>query len=108
MPSKTDSFEGRSSLRTYATGILKFKVIDVIRRKGREVHIEPLDEHQRAVTVDALTERGYEMLLSRVDADQLSPMQAARRRNCARWGAFVPARGGPARPATPRKSRSGL
>ena len=35
---------GRSSLRTYATGILSFKIIGVIRKRGREVHIEPLDE----------------------------------------------------------------
>jgi RNA polymerase sigma-70 factor, ECF subfamily len=41
---KPDNFEGRSSLRTYATGILKFKIIDVLRIRGREVHIEPLDE----------------------------------------------------------------
>jgi RNA polymerase sigma-70 factor (ECF subfamily) len=41
---KPAGFEGRSSLRTYATGILKFKIIDVIRKRGREVHVEPQDE----------------------------------------------------------------
>jgi RNA polymerase sigma-70 factor (ECF subfamily) len=51
---KPASFEGRSSLRTYATGILKFKIIDVIRRKGREVHIEPLDEQSLDDAMDAL------------------------------------------------------
>ncbi len=51
---KPDSFEGRSSLRTYATGILKFKIIDVIRRRGREVHIEPLDEQSMEDAMDAL------------------------------------------------------
>ena len=51
---KPDNFEGRSSLRTYATGILKFKIIDVIRKKGREVHIEPLDEQSMDDAMDAL------------------------------------------------------
>lgn len=51
---KPDGFEGRSSLRTYATGILKFKVIDVLRRRGREVHIEPLDEQSLDDALDAL------------------------------------------------------
>jgi len=52
-----DNFEGRSSLRTYATGILKFKIIDVIRRRGREVHIEPLDEQSMDDAMDALFAR---------------------------------------------------
>lgn len=51
---KPDSFEGRSSLRTYATGILKFKIIDVLRKRGREVHIEPLDEQSMDDAFDAL------------------------------------------------------
>ncbi len=51
---KPGSFEGRSSLRTYATGILKFKIIDVLRKRGREVHIEPLDEQSMDEALDAL------------------------------------------------------
>jgi RNA polymerase sigma-70 factor (ECF subfamily) len=51
---KPGAFEGRSSLRTYATGILKFKIIDVIRKKGREVQIEPLDEQSLDDAIDAL------------------------------------------------------
>ena len=51
---KPENFEGRSSLRTYATGILKFKIIDVIRSRGREVHIEPLDEQSMDDALDAL------------------------------------------------------
>ncbi len=51
---KPASFEGRSSLRTYATGILKFKIIDVIRKRGREIHIEPLDEQSMDDAMDAL------------------------------------------------------
>ena len=51
---KPDNFEGRSTLRTYATGILKFKIIDVIRLRGREVHIEPLAEQSMDDALDAL------------------------------------------------------
>ncbi len=51
---KPDNFEGRSSLRTYATGILKFKIIDVLRTKGREIHIEPLDGQSMDDAIDAL------------------------------------------------------
>lgn len=47
-------FEGRSSLRTYATGILKFKIVDVLRRRGREVPIEPVDEQSLDDAIDAL------------------------------------------------------
>jgi RNA polymerase sigma-70 factor, ECF subfamily len=51
---KPDGFEGRSSLRTYATGILKFKIIDELRRRGREVQVEPLDEQSIDDALDAL------------------------------------------------------
>jgi RNA polymerase sigma-70 factor, ECF subfamily len=51
---KPQAFEGASSLRTYATGILKHKVIDVIRRRGRELQIEPLDEQSMDDALDAL------------------------------------------------------
>ena len=51
---KPDNFEGRSTLRTYATGILKFKIIDLLRKRGREVHIEPLDEQSMDDALDAL------------------------------------------------------
>jgi RNA polymerase sigma-70 factor, ECF subfamily len=51
---KPEAFEGRSSLRTYATGILKFKIIDVIRARGREIHIEPMDEQSLDDALDAL------------------------------------------------------
>jgi len=49
-----DRFEGRSSLKTYATGILKFKIIDVLRRRGREIHVEPLAEQSVDDALDAL------------------------------------------------------
>ncbi|MDH4391612.1 MAG: sigma-70 family RNA polymerase sigma factor [Aquabacterium sp.] len=51
---KPDSFEGRSSLRTYATGILKFKIIDLLRQRGREVQIEPADEQSMDDAIDDL------------------------------------------------------
>jgi RNA polymerase sigma-70 factor (ECF subfamily) len=35
-----DGFSGRSSLRTWLTGILKHKIIDVFRRQAREVPLE--------------------------------------------------------------------
>ena len=57
---KPDSFEGRSSLRTYATGILKFKIIDVLRKRGREVQVEAQDEQSMDDALDALfTENGH-------------------------------------------------
>jgi len=51
---RPEGFEGRSSLRTYATGILKFKIVDVLRARGREVHIEPMDEQSMDDALDAL------------------------------------------------------
>jgi RNA polymerase sigma-70 factor, ECF subfamily len=51
---KPTAFAGRSSLRTYATGILKYKIVDVIRKRGREVHVEPLDEQSMDDALDAL------------------------------------------------------
>ncbi len=48
-------FSGRSSLRTWLTGILKHKIIDHLRRSGRE---QPLagaeDERSEADAIDAL------------------------------------------------------
>lgn len=49
-----ERFEGRSTLKTYATGILKFKIIDVLRRRGREIHVEPLAEQSVDDALDAL------------------------------------------------------
>lgn len=51
---KPGRFEGRSSLRTYATGILKFKIIDLLRVRGREVAIEPHEEQTMDEAIDAL------------------------------------------------------
>lgn len=51
---KPDAFAGASSLRTYATGILKHKVIDALRKRSRELPIEPLDEQSIDEAIDAL------------------------------------------------------
>jgi len=42
----------KSSLRTCATGILKFKIIDVVRKRGREVPIATLDEQRMDDAMD--------------------------------------------------------
>jgi|SRR5690348_10427357 len=47
-------FSGRSSLKTWLTGILKHKIIDAIRRKTREPAVAPLDEETQLDDMDAL------------------------------------------------------
>ena len=37
--------------------MLKFKIVDVIRKRGREVHIEPLDEQSKDDAMDGLFAR---------------------------------------------------
>jgi RNA polymerase sigma-70 factor (ECF subfamily) len=49
-----DRFRGQSSLRTYVTGILKFKVIDNLRRATRERRIEPEDGQSEDDAIEAL------------------------------------------------------
>jgi RNA polymerase sigma-70 factor, ECF subfamily len=50
-------FAGRSNLRTWATGILKHKIVDAIRRASRE---QPLDAERDAGDFDVLfDERGH-------------------------------------------------
>src|SRR5690349_21250801 len=44
-------FAGRSNLRTWATGILKHKIVDAIRRAGRE---RPLEGEDGTADADAL------------------------------------------------------
>jgi RNA polymerase sigma-70 factor, ECF subfamily len=48
------SFSGRSSLKTWLTGILKHKIVDAIRKKGREPVMSTLDEEARIEDFDAL------------------------------------------------------
>ncbi|MGE0556675.1 MAG: sigma-70 family RNA polymerase sigma factor [Burkholderiales bacterium] len=48
-------FSGKSALRTWLTGILKHKIIDHLRRSGREQSLTgPGDERSEAEAVDAL------------------------------------------------------
>ena len=47
-------FEGRSSLRTYATGVLKFKIIDVLRRRGRKVELATDEDQTLDEAIEAL------------------------------------------------------
>ena len=47
-------FSGRSSLKTWLTGILKHKIVDAIRKKGRGPIVSSLDEECRVDDFDAL------------------------------------------------------
>ena len=47
-------FSGRSSLKTWLTGILKHKIVDAIRRRGREPVRALLEEESRIDEFDAL------------------------------------------------------
>src|SRR5262252_3644550 len=48
------TFSGRSSLKTWLTGILKHKIVDAIRRKSREPALASLDEECQLEDLDAL------------------------------------------------------
>jgi RNA polymerase sigma-70 factor (ECF subfamily) len=47
-------FSGRSSLRTWLTGILKHKIIDQLRRAAREQSFAEADDRTEAEAIDAL------------------------------------------------------
>jgi RNA polymerase sigma-70 factor (ECF subfamily) len=47
-------FAGKSSRQTWLTGILKHKIIDVLRRKSREQPLTPNDGESEADAIDAL------------------------------------------------------
>lgn len=51
---KPDRFAGQSSLRTYVTGILKFKIIDNLRSSTRERQIDTQDDQSEDDAIDAL------------------------------------------------------
>ena len=51
---KPERFAGQSSLRTYVTGIMKYKIIDVLRAAGRMRQIDTWDDQSEADAVDAL------------------------------------------------------
>jgi len=47
-------FDGRSSLKTWLTGILKHKIVDAIRRRAKEPVLAPLDDEIQLEDMDAL------------------------------------------------------
>jgi RNA polymerase sigma-70 factor (ECF subfamily) len=49
-----ERFAGQSSLRTYVTGILKYKIIDNLRSATRERQIEPAGDQSEDEAIDAL------------------------------------------------------
>ncbi|MEI7444096.1 MAG: sigma-70 family RNA polymerase sigma factor [Burkholderiales bacterium] len=51
---RPQAFEQRSSLQTYATGILKHKIIDTVRRRRREMSYDENEETSAADAIDAL------------------------------------------------------
>jgi RNA polymerase sigma-70 factor (ECF subfamily) len=51
---KPERFAGQSSLRTYVTGIMKHKIIDVLRASSRTRQIETRDDQSEEDVVDAL------------------------------------------------------
>lgn len=51
---KPDRFAGQSSLRTYVTGILKFKIIDNLRLATRECQIDTAEDQSEDDAIDAL------------------------------------------------------
>lgn len=51
---KPERFAGQSSLRTYVTGILKFKIIDNLRASTRERQIDSCEDQSEDDAIDAL------------------------------------------------------
>jgi RNA polymerase sigma-70 factor (ECF subfamily) len=51
---KPERFAGQSSLRTYVTGIMKYKIIDVMRAAGRTRQFAPLDDQSDDDVIDVL------------------------------------------------------
>lgn len=51
---RPDAFAGQSSLRTYVTGILKFKIIDCLRHGARERQIECHEDQSEDDAIDSL------------------------------------------------------
>ncbi len=45
---RPQAFEGRSQLRTWLVGILKHKIVDVLRQRGREVALDSGSDDDRA------------------------------------------------------------
>ncbi|MFN2409773.1 MAG: sigma-70 family RNA polymerase sigma factor, partial [Halomonas sp.] len=54
---KHASFEGRSEFETWVFGILKFKILDQLRRQRRQGTWQPLNEEMNDDTLDRLFQR---------------------------------------------------
>lgn len=55
--SKPQSFGNRSQLKTWLVGILKHKVLDILRQRSREVSIDTSEDGDGSDELDALTFR---------------------------------------------------
>ena len=53
------SFAGRSNLRTWLTGILKHKIVDIIRRAARESTLAPDPLPRSRSSTRCSTQRGH-------------------------------------------------
>lgn len=51
---KPDSYSGKSSFRTYVTGILKYKIIDILRSSGKEKQLPCEDDMAESDVIDNL------------------------------------------------------
>jgi RNA polymerase sigma-70 factor, ECF subfamily len=51
---KPDSFSGKSSLKTWVIGILKHKIIDILRKHQHEVYIETQEDQHTDDLLDSL------------------------------------------------------
>ena len=51
---KPDSYAGKSSFRTYVTGILKYKIIDILRSSSKEKQLPCEDDMAESDMIDSL------------------------------------------------------
>lgn len=51
---KPDSYAGKSSFRTYVTGILKYKIIDILRSSSKEKQLPYDDDMPESDLIDSL------------------------------------------------------
>lgn len=51
---KSDSFEGRSGYETWVFGILKYKILDLMRAQKRQGQWQPLDDENEDDAIDRL------------------------------------------------------
>ena len=77
-------FSGKSSHKTWLTGILKHKIIDLIRRKSREQPLTSADDKSEADAIDAMfKENGH---WQQFPADWGNPEKSLEDRNF--WAVF--------------------